>query len=82
MSRIGKIPVPVPQGVKTAFNAGVVTIEGPKGKMEYKLVKGIEASLDGSDIVVKIGGFVSRSGILIVTSVWGGCGSCEGNGYW
>ena len=55
MSRIGKIPVPVPQGVKTSFNAGVVSVEGPKGKLDYKLARGIEASLEGSDIVVKMG---------------------------
>ena len=55
MSRIGKIPVQVPQGVKTSFNGGVVSIEGPKGKMEYKLAKGVEASLDGSEIVIKLG---------------------------
>jgi large subunit ribosomal protein L6 len=55
MSRIGKIPVQLPQGVKTAFNAGVVSVEGPKGKLEYKLAKGIEASQEGSEIIVKLG---------------------------
>jgi len=55
MSRIGKIPVQVPAGVKTSFNQNVISIEGPKGKLEFKLSKGIEASLDGSQIVIKLG---------------------------
>jgi large subunit ribosomal protein L6 len=34
MSRIGKIPVPVPAGVKVAVNNGNVAVEGPLGKLE------------------------------------------------
>ncbi|MDR3172473.1 MAG: 50S ribosomal protein L6 [Treponema sp.] len=33
MSRIGKIPVKVPKGVKVAFQDEVMTVEGPKGKL-------------------------------------------------
>lgn len=33
MSRIGKKPVPIPSGVKIARADGVITVEGPKGKM-------------------------------------------------
>lgn len=55
MSRIGKIPVAVPQGVKAAFNERVVSIEGPKGKLEYTLAKGIEAKLENNEIVIKLG---------------------------
>lgn len=55
MSRIGKIPVQLPQGVKASFNAGVVVVEGPKGKIEYKLARGIEFSQEGSNIVLKMG---------------------------
>jgi len=36
MSRIGKIPVKVPQGVKVAFADDVMTVEGPKGKLTQK----------------------------------------------
>jgi large subunit ribosomal protein L6 len=37
MSRIGKIPVPVPAGVKIAVNNGNVAIEGPLGKLETRV---------------------------------------------
>ena len=36
MSRIGKIPVKVPQGVKVSFHDEIITVEGPKGKLTQK----------------------------------------------
>ena len=33
MSRIGKIPVPLPSGVTVAVSGGDVTVEGPKGSL-------------------------------------------------
>jgi large subunit ribosomal protein L6 len=33
MSRIGKVPVPIPDKVKVAVTNGVVLVEGPKGKV-------------------------------------------------
>ncbi len=34
MSRVGKLPVPLPKGVKAAINGSTVTVEGPKGTLE------------------------------------------------
>ena len=36
MSRIGKIPVPIPAGVKVAVDDGEVTVEGPKGVLRRR----------------------------------------------
>jgi large subunit ribosomal protein L6 len=36
MSRIGKIPVKLPAGVKVSFQDGLITVEGPKGKLTQK----------------------------------------------
>jgi large subunit ribosomal protein L6 len=36
MSRIGKKPVPVPDGVKVALADRVVSAEGPKGKLQWE----------------------------------------------
>jgi large subunit ribosomal protein L6 len=36
MSRIGKIPVKIPQGVKVHFQDEMITVEGPKGKLTQK----------------------------------------------
>lgn len=34
MSRIGKLPISIPEKVKVAVDGGVVKVEGPKGKLE------------------------------------------------
>ena len=33
MSRIGKLPIVLPKGVKVSAEAGVVSVDGPKGKL-------------------------------------------------
>jgi large subunit ribosomal protein L6 len=35
MSRIGKLPVPVPSGVEVALDESVVTVKGPKGTLSH-----------------------------------------------
>ncbi|MDQ1104659.1 large subunit ribosomal protein L6 [Nocardioides zeae] len=35
MSRIGKLPIPVPSGVDVAIDASVVTVKGPKGTLTH-----------------------------------------------
>ena len=35
MSRIGKLPVPVPSGVDIAIDGSVVTVKGPKGTLSH-----------------------------------------------
>ncbi|MEE8311512.1 MAG: 50S ribosomal protein L6 [Candidatus Binatia bacterium] len=42
MSRLGKIPLAVPQGVKINASGADVHVEGPKGKLSLSLVSGIE----------------------------------------
>jgi large subunit ribosomal protein L6 len=52
MSRIGKIPVKVPQGVKVSFADEVMTVEGPKGKLLQKYHPIISFKENGNEIVV------------------------------
>ncbi|GAB3081522.1 50S ribosomal protein L6 [Nocardioides zeae] len=35
MSRIGKLPIPVPSGVDVAIDASLVTVKGPKGTLTH-----------------------------------------------
>ena len=37
MSRIGKLPIPVPGGVKVTLAPGRVSVEGPRGRLERTL---------------------------------------------
>lgn len=46
MSRIGKKPVPVPDGVKVTVTGGVVEATGPKGSLSQTLPEGIRAAWD------------------------------------
>ncbi len=41
MSRIGKKPIPVPQGVTVSIVGDAVAVQGPKGKLETQLPPGI-----------------------------------------
>jgi len=52
MSRIGKIPVKVPAGVKVSFANDVMTVEGPKGKLTQKYHPVIAFDNKGGEIVV------------------------------
>ena len=52
MSRVGKTPIKVPQGVKIEVKAGEVKVEGPKGKLAHKLPDGVSVKVDGGQIQV------------------------------
>ena len=51
MSRLGKLPVSIPAGVKISVNDNVVTVEGPKGKLSQKF-DNVDIKVNGSDIEV------------------------------
>jgi large subunit ribosomal protein L6 len=52
MSRIGKIPVKIPQGVKVSFQNEVITVEGPKGTLTQKYHPVISFEPKDGEIVV------------------------------
>ena len=41
MSRIGRKPIPVPSGVKIAMKDGSIDVQGPKGKLSFRIPRGI-----------------------------------------
>ena len=52
MSRIGKKPIDIPKEVKVGLANGIVTVEGPKGKVEYKLPVGFTVETKDGKILV------------------------------
>jgi len=52
MSRIGKAPVTIPKGVKTTVSAGVITVEGPLGKLEHRLHPAVAVTADQATLTV------------------------------
>jgi large subunit ribosomal protein L6 len=52
MSRVGKTPVKVLQGVKVEVKDSLVKVEGPKGKLSYQLPRGVAAKVDSGNVVL------------------------------
>jgi large subunit ribosomal protein L6 len=53
MSRIGKIPVEIPTGVKISQDHSIIKVEGPKGKLSMEVPKGIDIILGDRTVEVK-----------------------------
>jgi large subunit ribosomal protein L6 len=53
MSRVGKQPVPLPEGVKVTIGEKTVVCEGPKGKLEAPMFPGIAVEMDNGQLIVK-----------------------------
>ncbi len=52
MSRIGKKPIPVPQGVKVAIEGQTVKAEGPRGKLTQTLPVSLSATVEENVLTV------------------------------
>jgi len=51
MSRVGKQPVPIPEGTKVEIQEDKIQVEGPKGKLSSPLFPGIKAELVDNQIL-------------------------------
>ena len=56
MSRIGKKPIPIPQGVDVQVQGNVVAVKGPKGLVETRIPEGVTLERKDGNLVA------SRSG--------------------
>ncbi|MDQ1293396.1 MAG: large subunit ribosomal protein [Actinomycetota bacterium] len=52
MSRIGRLPIPVPAGVDVKIEGSEVTVKGPKGTLQHVVPEAIEVSRAETDLVV------------------------------
>ena len=52
MSRIGKLPIAIPQGVKVTVTEDMITVEGPKGKLEQDYKPDVEIKVEESEVTV------------------------------
>ena len=51
MSRIGRMPVPVPGGVTVSIDGSTVSVKGPKGELSRRFPEGMSFVLDGDKVV-------------------------------
>lgn len=52
MSRIGKNPITVPEGVEVKIEPGLVTVKGPKGELSEKISRDLTVTQDGDILTV------------------------------
>ncbi|HYA39942.1 MAG TPA: 50S ribosomal protein L6 [Syntrophobacteraceae bacterium] len=55
MSRVGKLPIPLPKGVEVTFTDSVLTVKGPKGTLQRAVPAGIEVLVGKEEIEFKRG---------------------------
>lgn len=61
MSRIGRMPVPIPAKVKVAVEGRKVFVEGPKGKLDFELPRRTSALVKESQLLVSREGDDARA---------------------
>ena len=52
MSRIGKLPITVPNGTTVTVDGGKISAKGPKGELSMQLPDSIVATLDGAELTI------------------------------
>jgi large subunit ribosomal protein L6 len=53
MSRIGRLPIPVPNGVEISVEGSAVTVKGPKGTLSHNVVEPITVSQEDGSLLVQ-----------------------------
>lgn len=53
MSRIGKKPISIPEGVAVTINSGQVTVKGPKGQLEQTVDAEFTVKVEGDAVVLE-----------------------------
>jgi large subunit ribosomal protein L6 len=52
MSRIGKLPIPVPSGVEVTISGANIIVKGPKGTLSHTVVEPITVAQEDGSLVV------------------------------
>ena len=55
MSRVGKMPIPIPIGVKVSVVESQVRVQGPRGTMSTAVPRGITAAVENGELRVRRG---------------------------
>ena len=66
MSRVGKLPVAVPQGVNAEFDGKVIKVKGKKGELTLPVTSAVIITIENGQIVVK-----PANDSKVARSMWG-----------
>lgn len=53
MSRVGKAPVNIPDGVDVKIQKNLVTVKGPKGELKWTYPAGIKVSVQDNTVIIE-----------------------------
>jgi large subunit ribosomal protein L6 len=53
MSRIGNKPITLPQGVTATVTENSITVQGPKGSLDFTFHVDMKVLIDGSELTVE-----------------------------
>lgn len=54
MSRIGKQPIPIPEGVEIKLEGDVIAVKGPKGMLERRIHPKVQVQVDPGHLIVSV----------------------------
>jgi len=74
MSRIGKKPIAIPNGVTVTLEGQTVAVKGPKGQLSWTVADEIEVKQEGSDLTLAMREDTSRA-----RAMWGLSRTLVGN---
>ncbi|MGA2285705.1 MAG: 50S ribosomal protein L6 [Dehalococcoidia bacterium] len=64
MSRVGRMPIPVPEKVKVEIDGCRVTVHGPGGELSREIAAGMELRLENNQVLVSRAGDAPRERAL------------------
>lgn len=74
MSRLGKKPIEIPNGVTISFDNGIFSVKGPKGELKKEFKPIIEIKIEGNEITL-----TPKSETIESKALWGTYASHIGN---
>jgi len=54
MSRIGKQPIEIPEGVEVKASDGKVSVKGPKGALDFEFHRDMKVEIDGKTVKIAV----------------------------
>jgi large subunit ribosomal protein L6 len=54
MSRVGKMPIQIPKGVKVDFNGDLLSVKGPKGELKRSINPKVNLNMENDQILVTV----------------------------
>ena len=68
MSRVAKLPVPLPKGVEFKLDGGRAMVKGPKGELSLALDASVEVVQEGAELKVRTPGAEKPKGAMAGTT--------------